>query len=546
MDDNATGALLAAATTATVVVLSDTAAERAELVVALRHAGLPATGAPLADAHAWLTPGISPGVPSALSPCALVLCTPECDPAPGLVLLDRVRADPAHTALPVILVGADAERGADDLLGADAPAGADDLLRRPVDAGELADRLRARLRTAGAWERALQEERLRRTTMTAILRRAPGGRTPEATAEVVCEELAALPRVAGAAIVAFRSPHQAITLAAAGDPVDSLRPGVHASMHTSRRLHALAGGASESHPTVASAGGSPLACAPIRGRGMEGLLLVSGPPVHDDDRVPALASLRAVAEDVAAVCDALLGPALAGWEELAFQRSELLVSLAARTFSPTFQPIVELHSGITVGYELLTRFDDGTEPQRRFAEAAAVGMGVALERATMAIGVAASVTLPEGAFLSLNVSPSFLLERTGVAVAELARACDRRIVLEITEHDPIDDYAAVLSAVADLGVEVQLSVDDAGAGYASLQHILALRPSFVKLDQSWIAGIDHDPARQALVASLGHFAASTSCRLIAEGIETEAERATLHTLGVELGQGFLLGRPTPV
>ena len=532
MDGDATGAPAARAT-ATVVVLADAAAERAEFVVALRRAGMPATGALLADADAWLTPGIAPRVPSALAPCALVLCTPADDPAPALALLGRVRANPTSATLPVILIGADG------------PAGADDLLHRPVDPDELADRVRSRLRAAAAWGRALEEERRRRDAMTAILRRAPGGRTPEATAEVVCEELAALPGVAGAAIVAFRSPHQAITLAAAGDPVGGLCPGVHASVATSRRLHALAVGAPESHPAVAIARGALLACAPIRGGGVEALLLASG-VIVDGDTEPALARLRAVTDDIAAVCDALLGPTLAGWEELAFQRSELLVALATRTFSPTFQPIVDLGSGAAVGYELLTRFDDGAEPQRRFAEAAAVGMGVALERATMTIGVAAAVTLPEGAFLSLNVSPSFLLERTGVAVAELARACDRRIVLEITEHDPIEDYAALLSAVADLGVEVQLSVDDAGAGYASLQHILALRPSFVKLDQSWIAGIDRDPARQALVAGLHHFADSTSCRLIAEGIETEAERATLHTLGVELGQGFLLGRPAPV
>lgn len=531
MDDDATGVQPA---TATVVVLADAAAERVDLVIALRRAGLLATGAPLADADAWLTPGITPRVPSALTPCALVVCASDDDPAAAPALLNRVRTAPSTATLPVILVGSD-----------DAP-GADDVLRRPLDADEVADRVRARLRAAQAWGRALEEERRRRDAMTAILRRAPGGRTPEATAEVVCQELAALPGVAGTAIVAFRSPHQAITLAAAGEPVDGLRPGVHASVSTSRRLHALAGGASESHPTVASARGVLLACAPVRGRGVAGLLLASGPPVDDADREPALARLRAVTQDIAAVCDALLGPALAGWEELAFQRSELLVALTARTFSPTFQPIVELGSGTAVGYELLTRFDDGAEPQRRFAEAAAVGMGVALERATMAIGVAAAVTLPEGAFLSLNVSPSFLLERTGIAVAELARACDRRIVLEITEHDPIDDYGALLSAVADLGVEVQLSVDDAGAGYASLHHILALSPSFVKLDQSWIAGIDRDPARQALVAGLRHFAASTSCQLIAEGIETEAERDTLHGLGVELGQGFLLGRPTPV
>ena len=93
---------------------------------------------------------------------------------------------------------------------------------------------------------------------------------------------------------------------------------------------------------------------------------------------------------------------------------------------------------------------------------------------------------------------------------------------------------------------MHVSIDDAGAGFASLRHVLELKPEFMKLDRSWIAGLDRDPARQALVAGLSHFARATGCRLIAEGVETEAELAALRAFDVELGQGFLFGRPQAV
>ena len=94
-----------------------------------------------------------------------------------------------------------------------------------------------------------------------------------------------------------------------------------------------------------------------------------------------------------------------------------------------------------------------------------------------------------------------------------------------------------------LAARVRLAVDDAGAGFASLRHILELDPAFVKLDISLIRGIDRDPAKQALVAGMRHFARTTKRRLIAEGVETEAEARTLAELDVRLVQGYLI-RPT--
>lgn len=82
--------------------------------------------------------------------------------------------------------------------------------------------------------------------------------------------------------------------------------------------------------------------------------------------------------------------------------------------------------------------------------------------------------------------------------------------------------------------------------FGLLRHIVELRPQVVKIDRSLVAGIDADPARQVLLAGLRYFANARGCRLVAEGIETEAELSTLVGLNIHAGQGFLLGKPAPV
>jgi EAL domain-containing protein (putative c-di-GMP-specific phosphodiesterase class I) len=121
----------------------------------------------------------------------------------------------------------------------------------------------------------------------------------------------------------------------------------------------------------------------------------------------------------------------------------------------------------------------------------------------------------------------------------------RPVVLELTEHDRVDDYGALRDALSRLTPHVHVSIDDAGAGFASLRHVLELRPEFMKLDRSWIAGLDADPTRQALVCGLSHFSRATGCRLIAEGVERAGEASALQQFDVELGQGFLFGEPAP-
>ena len=123
---------------------------------------------------------------------------------------------------------------------------------------------------------------------------------------------------------------------------------------------------------------------------------------------------------------------------------------------------------------------------------------------------------------------------------------DHEVVLEITEHVEIGDYRTLLAALDIVRGRVRLAVDDAGAGYAGLRHILELRPEFVKLDICLVRNIDSDPARQAMVAGMARFAENVGCALIAEGIETENELTAVKLLQVGYGQGYYLARPATI
>jgi EAL domain-containing protein (putative c-di-GMP-specific phosphodiesterase class I) len=143
-----------------------------------------------------------------------------------------------------------------------------------------------------------------------------------------------------------------------------------------------------------------------------------------------------------------------------------------------------------------------------------------------------------------NASPELII--AGDPLRSLLAGISRRLVLEVTEHAPIADYPAFRAAMDALGPKVEFAVDDTGTGFASLRHIVELRPAFVKLDRSLIAGLEADHARQAMIVGLCHFAQVTGCRLIVEGIETASELTLLRALAIDLGQGYLLGRPLPV
>ena len=228
-------------------------------------------------------------------------------------------------------------------------------------------------------------------------------------------------------------------------------------------------------------------------------------------------------------------------------RTRIRSIIEREAFDIAYQPVFALGSGAIVGFEALARFDDAPTraPDRFFTEAVEANLGFDLEIAVMRKALCSLAQLPCNTYLAVNVSPQT------AASPDLARLCTRhaadRIVLEITEHSSVDDYLVLgkrARALRDMGVH--LAIDDAGAGFASLRHVLRLEPDLIKLDKSITRNIDTRVRHQSLAAALLTFAAGTSASIIAEGIETEAELATLKRLGVPYGQGYFLGRPGPL
>lgn len=213
-----------------------------------------------------------------------------------------------------------------------------------------------------------------------------------------------------------------------------------------------------------------------------------------------------------------------------------------------FQPIVHLTDGHVVMYEALTRFNTPYELStvEWFEESVDLGMTVELEMATLARSIAAvHESDARDIVLSINVSPDTLLNPALAATVGSLGA--ERIVIEITEHARVTDYPHTQSAISRLRNRgARLAIDDAGAGFASLRHILDLMPDLIKLDISLVRNIDSDQPRRALATGLISFAHEINAEIIAEGIETQAELECVRGLGVQLGQGFALARPAPL
>ncbi|WP_223385611.1 sensor domain-containing phosphodiesterase [Oricola cellulosilytica] len=222
-------------------------------------------------------------------------------------------------------------------------------------------------------------------------------------------------------------------------------------------------------------------------------------------------------------------------------------AIDTQAFRIAYQPIWNLNPLRPVGMEALCRFDEnsGQTPDIWFREADEAGLGAELEMAVIRKALESLPSLPEDVYLSVNASPGMVAGDTFAGMLESLPL--KRVVLEITEHARVEDYRALDRVLAPLRASgLRVAVDDAGAGYASLQHIVQLRPNLIKLDMTLTRDIDKDRARRSLAAALIFFAAETGTRIVAEGIETEGELNSLMALGVASGQGYLLGRPVPL
>ncbi|MGV8979447.1 MAG: EAL domain-containing protein [Cellulomonas sp.] len=214
------------------------------------------------------------------------------------------------------------------------------------------------------------------------------------------------------------------------------------------------------------------------------------------------------------------------------------------TFHPVFQPIYSLTDGTLVAVEALTRFDvlPYRTPDLWFAAAAVAGRGVELEIAAIAAAIAAAQDLPSDVSLSVNASPATLAHP---GLLDLIRACDgRQLTVEITEHAVIEDYHLMKERIAEIrALGVQIAVDDAGAGIASLQHIVQLAPEIIKLDISLTQHAGSSPFRRAMAGALIEFAHRSGATLVVEGIEDTADLTLWSALGADAVQGYLVGYP---
>ena len=225
-------------------------------------------------------------------------------------------------------------------------------------------------------------------------------------------------------------------------------------------------------------------------------------------------------------------------------RSRLVPLLADGGPAVVLQPIVELGAGTRVGAEALSRFPAawGRTPDVVFAEAHEVGIGIELE--LLAIERAADHLVALDGYLALNLSPGTL---AAPGCAELlARLPADRVLLELSEHDRVEDYAALHAALAaPRAAGMRLAIDDVGAGFSSMRHIVECSPDVIKLDRTMVDGVAGDRVLTALVGALVTFAHGNGITVVAEGVETAADADALRRLGADHGQGWHFGRPGP-
>ncbi|MDG1863763.1 MAG: EAL domain-containing protein [Yoonia sp.] len=222
-------------------------------------------------------------------------------------------------------------------------------------------------------------------------------------------------------------------------------------------------------------------------------------------------------------------------------------TITTQNFAIYWQPIVDLKTNQMVGVEALSRFESDIylTPDIWFADAKKVGLQCDLEIATIRAALSEMPLLPPHIYISLNASPDTIV--SGHLTDVLKNAPTDRIIIEITEHDAIEDHVKLLKTMAELRMKgVRFAIDDLGAGYSGLSTVLRLRPDIMKLDRALVAGIHVDPARQSLATAMIHFATEIGASLIAEGVEHPEERDALRKIGVRLVQGFLFARPAPL
>src|SRR5688572_195720 len=237
------------------------------------------------------------------------------------------------------------------------------------------------------------------------------------------------------------------------------------------------------------------------------------------------------------------------------QRHAFLSVLLAGRVSSVYEPIVDVATKTVFGYEALARGPVGTDlhsPAVLFDAAEEHRLVFELDCLCRQSGLAGAVGLPEGTHLFLTVRPTAIHDphfRPDAVIRTLERSglSPRNVVFEISERESIANFTAfreIRDEYKSLGF--RFALDDTGAGYASLQAVIELAPDFVKVDRSFVAGVDTDRAKQTLVRALQSVADGIGAQLVGEGLDTLEELEMLGKLNIPFGQGWLFGKPTPL
>lgn len=250
---------------------------------------------------------------------------------------------------------------------------------------------------------------------------------------------------------------------------------------------------------------------------------------------------RALMEVLASAAATVIEPAVRQRHREAAVRARLRQVVDSGGPEVVLQAVVALVDGRRVGAEALSRFPAEWDmpPNEVFAEAASIGAGIELEllAARRALARLSELT----GYLAINFSPCTLLD--GRCRQLLGGVPAERIVIELSEHDPVEDYDALSEALAPLrAMGMRLAIDDVGVGYSSLRHIVMSAPDVIKLDRSIASGAAADPVLLRLVGSLVQFGHGAGATVVAEGIESSDDACALRDAGVDCGQGWYFGR----
>ena len=228
--------------------------------------------------------------------------------------------------------------------------------------------------------------------------------------------------------------------------------------------------------------------------------------------------------------------------------------LQQRKLTALFQPIIDLKSGIFLGFEGLIRGPSDSplhSPINLFSAATQENLFLEVEMLCRQIVLESFMqsNLPGRLFLNVSpetlVHPSFKNGQTLVCMAKVGLSPER-VVIEITENQPTYDFSAMCNALLHYrAMGFQIAIDDLGAGFSSLRLWSELRPEFIKIDMHFVQGVDTDPVKLQFLKSIQEIAESCGTHVIAEGIETDAELKVIHNLGIAFGQGYHIARPSP-